>query len=439
MEGIRQDQINASLNQEGPMHGAFAILEVHAGWVFVSKGSTTNKWPLQKQYKSFTTNAHLLKRGAFIGHTYENTLYLVRYLKGKEDPLVGTIESYALFDASIFYIAGKTVTAIDISTGEKKVVIENDEIIGTAQILLCENTLLLISEKIIYRLELNTSAYTKLRLRVTLDPNTAKVSKLKGQIQLVVSCEKGNVYIFEATKMEIVRSMKYFGAPISTIGFWHPEPALLFVLTTAGELMDVDCLNNRVIKKHAFPIDDYRRVVPLKGMGMAFISSNKITMYSPYTNSIRTIYRSRANGSVSFISLIVLDDVPREKVLSEMKMSEGKGMGYKAADYIMANGNFPTFEKKGTPGEKEPTEKIPVERPIRLDVEYSKNCNIHDGSDGKNVSANDRYLEYAQDMFYMHKSFERFKESVHKIHADVLKEVFQMKKRLDKIEESLLK
>ncbi|EIJ87900.1 hypothetical protein NEQG_01972 [Nematocida parisii ERTm3] len=317
---FRVKEENTHRNNEGQGQDTNTIMEVLNGAVLICKGYSQNKWVLHKKYKSFAVNEHLFKRGAFIGYTEEESLCLVRYVKGREDTIISQVESYAIFGTVIFYILGKTVIKIDITTGDKKVLIDNNENIGISKILLCESTLLIISDKVIHKLEVNTNIYTKLRLKVSLDHKTGEVVKLKDKIHLVVSCMKGNVYVFDSHKMEIIRSMKYFGARINAIGFWHPESTVLFILTVAGELLDVDYLNNRVLKRHSFPVDDYTRAVSINGKSIAFISTSKITVYSPYNSSIRTIYRSCMEGrsDYSYISIITtsIQNDPEKKPLN---------------------------------------------------------------------------------------------------------------------------
>ncbi|KAI5192241.1 hypothetical protein NEMIN01_1893 [Nematocida minor] len=430
-----QHKHSTDVHTEVDTSGLFTAVEVIDGAVVISKGSVTNKWPLRKRYISFATNQHLLKRGAFIGHTPEDTLFLVRYLKGREDALVGMVEYYSLFDTTIIYISGKTVTTIDISSGEKKTVLESDERIGDAKILMCCGSMLLVCKKAIHRLEMATSLYTKLRLKVTLDPRTAEASKLGEQIQLVVSCIKGNVYVFETKKMEIIRSMKYFGAPISAIGFWKPEPSILFVLTCAGELLDVDYQNNRVLKRNNFPLDNYRAVVALKGKAMVFISSSKIVIYSPYTNSISTVYRTQDPGKHSFIAAI--PDEPA--ILPESPKNPPEKRKTEEGAESLEEGALPA----DVPGSamQENSEKIIVERPVRLDVEYSqkKTKLSEDSPEHLLGQVQNKTATPCKKPADIYESFEKFKDSVYQIHKEVLKEVFQLKKRLDKIERSLSK
>ncbi|KAH9385233.1 uncharacterized protein NEMAJ01_0129 [Nematocida major] len=446
MEGIQHRQpTDANLHKEIEKSILFTVVEIIENGVIISKGNATNRWPLRKRYISFATNEHLLKRGAFIGLTPEGTLFLVRYLKGREDALVGMVEYYALFDTTIVYISGKVVTTIDICTGEKKMVIENDENIGIAKVLLCGGSLLLVCRKAIHRLEIKTSLYTKLRLKVSLDANTAEAVFIDNQVQLVVSCRKGNVYVFETKKMEIIKSMKYFGSPICTVGFWRPEPSILFVLTTAGDLMDVDYLNNRILKTNKFPIDDYRSVVALKGKAMIFISSNSLTVYSPHTNSINTVYRSHSQGEHSYICVVPDEGIP---IPVPMHMLGPVLTQNNAPNHMMEADPIP-YEYICTETKLEPSmhnraseahDKIHAERPVRLDVEYSQRMACSNEAAGAYAQAKGEPpkpgMRRAADL---HESFENFKDSVYKMQTDVLKEVFLLKKRLEKIERALSK
>lgn len=427
MAGTQQTQLTDS-NTEMSTGPLFTVVEMIDGAIIISRGNIINRWPLRKRYTSFSTNEHLLKRGALIGHTPEETLFLIRYLKGKEDPVVGMVEYYALFGTTIIYISGNAVTTIDISTGEKKRVIESDEKIGPAKILVCEGSLLLVCRKAIHRLELKTSLYTKLRLKVSLNPSTAEAASLGDQVQLVVSCAKGNVYVFETKKMEIIRSMKYFGSSISAIGFWRPEPSILFVLTSAGELMDVDYLNNRILKKNKFPVDNCKTVVALKGKAMVFISESSVFIYSPYTNSISTVYRSHSPDQVSYISVIPDEEpsivvVPKKTVREQAESLASSALTRSPAEIGVG-----------------PAEDSPNERPGRLNVEYShKGEKIKESPGTSSPKRNTGLNSERENPASLYESFEKFKDSVYKMQADVLKEVFLLKKRLEKIEKSLSK
>ncbi|OAG31277.1 hypothetical protein NEIG_02362 [Nematocida sp. ERTm5] len=427
---VKEENINR--NNEGIGQDTNTIMEVLNGGVLICKGYSQNKWVLHKKYKSFAVNEHLFKRGAFIGYTEEESLCLVRYVKGREDTIISQVESYAIFGTVIFYILRNTVIKIDITTGDKKVLIDNNENIGISKILLCENTLLIISDKVIHKLEVNTNIYTKLRLKVSLDHKTAEVVKLKDKIHLVISCMKGNVYVFDSHKMEIIRSMKYFGSRINAIGFWQPEPTVLFILTMAGELLDVDYLNNRVLKRHSFPVDDYNRAVCINGKSIAFISSSKITVYSPHNNSIRTIYRSCMEGhkDSSYISIIttsINNDYDKRPLNIQISGN--------ITDFKNNQTHIPEISKNMT------SSSIPQYNPeSRINPEYThkiistqNNTITSTQNNNQNVLRNPQYTDN------LYKEFEIFKESVHRIQSEVLKEVFLMKKRLDKIEESLSK
>lgn len=413
MAGTQSRQAS-NVNTEINTAGLFTVVEVANDNVIITKGSQVNKWPLRKRYVSFSTNIHLLKRSAFIGYSPDSTLFLVRYTKGREDALVGSVEHYALFDTTIIYITGHYVMSIDISTGDRKIMLENDEKIGPAKILICSGSLLLVSTKIIHRLELSTNMYTKLRLKVTLDPLTAESAKVGEHVELVVSCVKGNLYAFETKTMEIVRRMKYFESPVSAIGFWKPEPSILFILTKAGELIDVDYLNNRIFKKNDFPTGNYTRVIPIKGKAMIFIDGKQVIIYSPYTNTIKTIYKSEEEGEFGYIAVVPEENSP--PVFPEKKTKlEGKD------ECLQNSPDNPKKEKRDAESDLHSLKR----------QKLSEEENEHEKA--KSEAGEGRSpLE-------IYESFENFKDSVYKVQADILKEVFLLKKRLDEIERALTK
>lgn len=403
----------------------FCILEIKERDLTVRMGNKVAKYLLQNIYTALHTNEHFLAKGAFIGKTEDGILFLVRYRQKKEDPIVGGVNDFFLFDTTIVYASGRFVSTIDVTNAEKKVVIECEEPLSKAKILVNRNTLVVVCEKALHRLDMYTNLYTKVRLKVQIETSSACIASFEKSLHVAVSCTKGNIYVFDTEKMEMVKSMKSFGFSVTTMGFWLPSSTVLFLVTENNELFDIDYINNRLLKRSSLPGNLFTNCSALMDTSIIFYSNTEIATYSPKNGTFKTIYKIDPARKTTYIH-IVPNITKIQELPDNLEPISGpqKEHGYSQRRFSPAEISGNRYEKDAAiPGE--------VHNPFQNNSTTSWMSNINE----KDMVQHP--IQSNADLDNLYRSFESFKDSVYKMQTDVLREVFLLKRKLEEIEKSL--
>ncbi|OAG28804.1 hypothetical protein NEDG_00943 [Nematocida displodere] len=403
-----------STRQAAPSSGASgsalrqcAILEVSGNSVTIIYGETTTKHLLRNAYVSAKTNEHLLKRGAFIGITSDSTLYLVRYLQKREDPIISGVDQFGLVDTTVIYTSGHCVSSIDISNGDKKVMIECEDLLDDCCVLISNTVLIVVCEKNIHRLDLANNLYTKLRLKVDIAVKSSGIMQFAhlpvpnqpttSSIHVGITCSKGNIYIFDTEKMEMVKSMKSFGVAIHALSFCvessHP---ILYAITETKELIEIDYLNNRLLRRIELPPHRYTKATTVSSSSLVVFSDEMVVYYNGDTHTWTRLYNapsSRPSGACIYIV-----PTPSSALSTSSDLVQPKHIDQPA---LHPEPKLEMLQIQPDTGHPRPTPPS------------------------------------ASEIDTLYKSFESFKDSVYKVQSDVLREVFHLKKRLEEIERDL--
>ncbi|KAI5187731.1 hypothetical protein NEHOM01_2328 [Nematocida homosporus] len=422
----------------------FAQLELQDFDLHITLNGKISRYLLRNKYIKLQSNEHLLKRGVLIGHSVDSVLFVVRILQGREDRIIGPVSEFCLFDTTVVYVSGHTVSTIDICTAEKKSVIECDEPIEHANILICQQTLVVVCQKVLHRLDLTTNLYTKVRLKIDINVHSACVVPFEQSKHITVSCLKGNIYVFDARKMEMIKSMKSFGHSICAITFWKPTPSVLFVLTDNNELIDIDYLNNRLLKRTVLLGPKYTACQPLKNGQVVLFSSTNVLLYSPTTGTLSHVYTSKNSSATtrSPAQIYIIPDISSHLTL-EPKPTHPPPPIHPNPN-PNSNSNQPTHHNPNhhNPSHHNPINSHPYMHTINPTLappppyatapppQHRQGSFPHDPHQATKTGA---------EIDHLYKSFESFKDSVYKMQTDVLREVFLLKKKLEEIEKTLAK
>ncbi|KAI5180176.1 hypothetical protein NEOKW01_0505 [Nematocida sp. AWRm80] len=453
------DRIRNKLVEDGTV-----IIELANKEMCVHRNNLSNRYTLGNQYIQISTNDHLLKRGTIIGKSTENVLYLVRYIQQKEDPIVSGVEYFTLYDTTIVYTSGNLVCTIDLSNGVKNTVLEAEEPINECRLLYYNDIIMVACLKTVHRLDLVNSQYTKVRLKVPLNVNASTMAEINGAVHLLVTCKKGNIYAFESTKMEMIKSLKSFGCAITAIGFWRQRPSTLFIATTEKEIIEVDYLQSRLLKKTKIHSEMLTECVVPNNSSVLFSSNSEVLIYIPHISSVVSMYSTVIHKSAQL--LISFPD-KREKEW-ESKTAQNSGGATEVSHQPI------TVD----PSEAKTTIKDALIRPRSINIQAStpphmlqpsanqenilpkpsvintysdkpptQNNPSSDGNITVDRSQPSSFVlpgstpETQMNMtpIELCKSFESFKDSIYKVQTEIFKEIFYLKKKIEEIERYISK
>ncbi|KAI5171600.1 hypothetical protein NEFER03_0922 [Nematocida sp. LUAm3] len=421
---------------------SFALLDIFQRNLTIYYCKKHIKYFLRNVYTSIHTNKQLLERNAFVGQTEEGSLFLVKYQQKKEDLILSGTEAFVLYNTTIAYTSGKLLSTIDISTGDKKVVVESDVGFSKCKLLVANEILVIICTKTIHRLNLSTHLYTKVRLKVDIDIGSACIVGGEKWIHVAVSCTKGNVYLFEAQKMEMFKSMKSFGCQIYSMCIPHKKETILVALLASNEIVEIDYQSNRLLKRSALPMDSCKSILFLEEDALAVFSSTQIGMYS--SHGFRGIHNIAHPNSLVYMIPEAPEFFVKEGSQIHFSSEEEKEVysppqkppvftNVPASKHVLSSsahagpphGSTPHQFKGGMPSEikrVQDTNNAPPRFPYNTMGKASPSF------------LQEKDHKQKEDIFEF---LQAFKDSVYTMQSELLREVFVIRKRLDEIEKHL--
>jgi hypothetical protein len=366
------------------------LLEVEERRIRVRRGGgEENMYRVRNKYVEIRTSTEMMRRDMVFGRASDGQIYLIRLAAGREEAVAEGQSGFTVNgERAIFLAAGLKV--FEASSGMRFELIPSSEIIdeNEAKILSSGDMVILIDGVLIHSYHLRENTHFRMRMKIKMKKDLASIS----DEQIVgISCEKGDVYLLDAEKMRLVKSMRNFGSAITSLAFWPGGQGLLLA-TARSEVISVDFKENKAVRKVHVEYPDARILSTYEDKAV-LVSGDRILFLSCGTGEI--VQRWTLSSQTFLVVFSTFKEHPEESSRRAFAVSEKSSAEESVVDENVCNRT----------GEEKASE--------------------------TNLSA-DRTLELIH-------SFEQLKDQVHSMADQLFREMFVMKKRVEQIEKHLYK
>lgn len=407
----------------------YCIVEVQGKTITVVKGSEKVQHTFRNAYISVQTNDYLLKSQALIAQASNASLYLLRTAGPREDLLALDVRAFAILHAYVVFVEGSYVHSIDLRNGSKKTLIESEEKIDAQCLLLAQNKLVAVEKKSIHVLCTQTNKYTKVKVKVEIDkaavpsdhhlnPGAPSSDPL-----LAFTCVDGNVYVFDLQKMSVVKSMKGFGSRATNLGFSQTASFLLYLVTEAGQLAEIDYSSNKIHYRQG-PGSSVTSSAPTGTGSVLFSTSTHAYEFNRDSEECQAIYKGKG-GSITVIPL------PRPQ------KSPGKRHPIPETGSQKSEAPNPERQTNENAPEKSGSEDPAADLSRSSAASATPHSSLSPRVPPHPSSFPDLSPGDHEESIYS--AFNTFKDSVYELQREILSEIFQLKRKIEEMEKRIHK